>query len=152
MAHPLTPKNMKQPILNVVNRRFSPILAAPDRSPQEFPLQALGKKFKADFAYTIKTEGWCFIEDDRQGTCLSSLLKYSACIDETNPERPIWVFQIIAPEGSAWIELCKRESNRLNNTIQGFTHVMITTPDWPEKDPKWVAELQRAMTKLQVSK
>jgi len=145
MTHPLTEMNIKQHILDLVRREFASVLESPIR---EFPLPALGSTFKADFACKIKNGGWCFIEDDSSGTCLSNLLKYSAWIDEANPERPIWVFHIISPEHSGWIELCRREGKRLNSIIQGFTHIIITTPDWPENDQKWLDSLRCKMKEM----
>ncbi|HOG69052.1 MAG TPA: hypothetical protein PK366_06725 [Fibrobacteraceae bacterium] len=148
MSHPVTLMNIKQPILDLVKHEFQSKLKAPDKGPQEFHLLALGKEYKADFAYRINTGGWCFIEDDSHGTCLSNLLKYSAWIEETNPDRPIWVFHIISPRDSAWIRLCYRESARLNKTLQGFKHVIITTPDWPKTTPKWLDDLKCEMMKM----
>jgi hypothetical protein len=148
MTHPLTESNIKHPIRDLVIREFQSILSAPGSDPQEFPLKALRTEFRADFAYRVTTGGWCFIEDDSQGTCLSNLLKYSAWIEENNPERPIIVFHIIAPKDSAWIALCQRESERLNRTITGFKHVIITTPDWPESEPQWLEDLQRKMSEM----
>ena len=114
MAHlkTLTETNIKQPILDLIRREFALVLEFPIR---EFPLPALGSTFRADFACKIKAGGWCFIEDDSDGTCLSNLLKYSAWIDNNNPQRPIWIFHIISPENSGWVELCRRESKRLNS-------------------------------------
>jgi hypothetical protein len=148
MTHPGTQSKIKRPILELINREFGSVLSIPDGGPQEFPLLAIGKKFRADFAYRVRTGGWCFIEDDSAGTCLSNLLKYSAWIEENNPERPIWVFHVVSPENSAWVSLCKRESGRLNRTLPGFVHVIITTPDWSETTRGWLNDLHNEMKRL----
>jgi len=148
MAHPLTETNIKQPIRSLVHREFASILEPPSNGPEEYRLTALQSEYRADFAFNIKTGGWCFIEDDSHGTCLSNLLKYAAWIDENDPKRPVWVFHIISPKDSAWVRLCRRESDRLNNTIHGFKHVIIPTADWPESGQQWLDELERKMRNI----
>ena len=151
MAHPLTEMNIKQPILDLVRREFGSILEPPNSGvpPQEFQLKALQTIFKADFAYRIKQGGWLFIEDDSDGTCLSNLLKYAAWIGETKPKMPVHLIHIIAPMDSGWIKLCRLEGERLNRTITNFTHIVITTPDWPEQNPKWLDCLRQEIKKIE---
>ena len=148
MTHPLTEMNIKQPIRSLVQRKFSSILNSPSIGAEEYRLNALKSEYRADFAFQIKTGGWCFIEDDSHGTCLSNLLKYAAWIDENPPDGPVWIFHIISPKDSAWIRLCRKESERLNKTINGFRHVIISTADWPEDSPPWLAELEKEMEKM----
>ncbi|WHZ17050.1 MAG: hypothetical protein OJF52_003901 [Nitrospira sp.] len=150
MAHSLTEMNIKQPILDLVKREFGSMLESPGSGipPQEFPLKALKTTFKADFAYRIKQGGWLFIEDDSHGTCLSNLLKYAAWISETKPEMPIYLIHIIAPKDSGWVRLCRLEGERLNRTIINFTHIVISTPDWPEQNPKWLDFLRQEINKI----
>jgi hypothetical protein len=146
MTHPLTEMNIKQPIRSLVEREFASLLDSPGAASEEYKLTALGSEYRADFAFQIKTGGWCFIEDDSHGTCLSNLLKYAAWIDEHPPSGPVWVFHIISPEDSAWVRLCKRESDRLNSALHGFRHIIISTADWPENNQPWLEELEREMS------
>jgi hypothetical protein len=134
--------NIKKPILDLINREFQSTLELPSEGAQEYPIHALGKIFKCDFAFRIRSGGWCFIEDDSEGTCLSNLLKYSAWIEETNPPMPVLLMHIVSPSDSAWIRLCRREGVRLQTALSGFKHILIATPDWPDQNPKWLVELR----------
>ena len=142
MAHPLTIANIKKPILDLIRREFGSVLEPPAQGPEEYRLQALASTFRCDFAYRIRSGGWCFIEDDSEGTCLSNLLKYDAWIEETHPPMPVVLMHLVSPVDSAWIRLCRREGGRLQATMPGFRHILITTPDWPEHAPKWLDQLR----------
>jgi hypothetical protein len=142
MGNPLTRARIKKPILDLIGREFASILEPPAQGPEEYPLPALKTTFWCDFAYRIRSGGWCFIEDDSHGTCLSNLLKYSAWIEEARPPMPVVLMHIVSPEDSAWVRLCRREGERLQTTVPGFRHILITTPDWPEHNPKWLEQLR----------
>lgn len=148
MAHPVTEKCIKKPILALLAepsflRKIHP--AKENGNPREFPLQALHTTFRADFAYRIVRGGWLFIEDDSDKTCLSNLLKYSAWIREAKPELPVHVVHIISPKDSGWIRLCELQRKKLVSEIEGFNHAMIKTKDWPEHDPAWLRQLRRLL-------
>ena len=137
-----TEDNIKKPILDLINREFQFILEEPSEGAREYPIHALDKTFWCDFAFRIRSGGWCFIEDDSDGTCLSNLLKYSAWIEEQNPPMPVLLMHIVSPSDSAWIRLCRREGVRLQTALQEFKYSLITTPDWPPQNPKWLVELR----------
>lgn len=143
MVHSVTRDYIKKPILDLISREFTATLEPPVKCPEEYPLPALNRIFKCDFAYRIRSGGWCFVEDDSEGTCLSNLLKYSAWIEETHPAGPVVLLHIVSPKDSAWIRLCRREGKRLQTTVSGFRHILITTSDW--HDRKWLDQLRLAL-------
>jgi hypothetical protein len=145
MVHPLTEANIKKPLLDLISREFASILEPPARGPQEHPLPALNGTFKCDFAYNIKGGGWCFIEDDSDGTCLVNLLKYSAWIEEAHPEMPVVLVHVVQSERPAWVALCRREGKRLETALPGFRHILITTRDWPAHDPEWLLRVKESL-------
>ena len=144
MAHPITEMFIKQPILKMLNEPcFAEIFTpAKDNNPREYQLEALGKKFRADFAYKISGKGWLFIEDDSEKTCLSNLLKYSAWLEENPTRESVYIVHIVSPEDSGWIRLCEHYSKK----ITGFIYIMIKTNDWA--DSLWLKELQINLNRI----
>ena len=153
MSHPKTEKFIKEPIRKLLEERAFASIFIPVKengNPREYELPAFGTKFRSDFAYKITggKGGWLFIEDDSDKTCLSNLLKYSAWINENKPEGDVYVVHIISPKDSGWIQICRQ----ISKEIKRFTHVMITTQDWPEEDnPPWLSELRHHLKRLAIN-
>lgn len=135
---PATEDFIKAPIAALAAERATVLLPPADGPVREYPLVVAGeRRFRADWAFRLRSGGWLFIEDDDSVRALHNVAKYWMWMEEHDVREPVHLVHLIGP---GHLDLPGFVGRKAFEDRPGFDYRPRPIADWRTPD-LWVPML-----------